>query len=286
MSLCVAWRWKNEISFASDSCIAQADKSVSDLGIKIATIPVRIVSARDAKTGQIDERFRADYGLAFSGSYLAGYVIREALSEVLSHLQFIATVELMTIERIMKIVHEFHKFYTARLRKSFVFGHDLDFLIGGRCPATGRVKVFKHVASENSDPKYAEVLTDGAFAYTAIGAGEERFKELLEDDLAHPPCQVHFAVFHRLRDVIRDPNIPSVSGSIQTGTFENGEFELLGVMEHDLTGDTPKALPSVRGLVIDEIYEGQNADDFFVHYSFKAPFQGDLEKLFRRGDET
>src|SRR5438270_518501 len=105
MSLCVAWRWKNEVRFASDSCITQADKGISHLGIKIATISVRIVSARDAKTGQIDERFRANYGLAFSGSYLAGYIIREALSEVLSHLQFIATTDLMTIERIMKIVH-------------------------------------------------------------------------------------------------------------------------------------------------------------------------------------
>lgn len=282
MSLCVAWRWKDEVSFASDSCIAQADKSVSHLGIKVVTIPVRIVSARDAKTGHTDERFRANYGLAFSGSYLAGYVVREVLAEILSHLQFIAPTELMTIERIMKIVHAFHRFYTGRLRESFVFGHDLDFLIGGRCPATGRVKVFKHLASEDSDPKYGEVLTNGTFAYTAIGAGEDCFRALIEDDLAHPPCQVHFAVFRRLRDVIRDPNIWSVGGSIQTGTFEKGEFELFGVMEHDLSGDVPKALPSVRGVLIEEIYEGQNPDDFFVHYSFKAPFQSDLEKLFEQ----
>lgn len=284
MSLCVAWRWENEVSFASDSCIAQADKSVSHLGIKVATIPVRIVSARDGKTGQIEERFRANYGLAFSGSYLAGYIIREALSEVLSHLQFVATTDVMTIERIMKIVHAFHKYYTARLRESFVFGHDLDFLIGGRCPATGRVKVFRHLVSDDSDPKYVEVLTGGAFAYAAIGAGEERFRELLEGDLAHPPCAVHFAVFQRLRDVIRDQKIPSVGGSIQTGTFENAEFELCGVMEHDLTGDVPKALPSIRGVVMDEIYEGQNFDDFFVYYSFKAPFESDLEKLFKQGN--
>ena len=274
MSLCVAWRWKNEVSFASDSCIAQADKGVNHLGIKLATIPVRIVSARDAETGHIDERFRADFGLAFSGSYLAGYIIREALSEVLSHLQFIAPTDANAAD--------VERHHTARLRESFAFGHDLDFLIGGRCPATGRVKVFKHLVSDDSDPKYAEVLNDGAFAYTAIGAGEERFRELLEDDLARPPCAVHFAVFERLRDVIRDPTIPSVGGSIQRGTFENGEFELFGVMEHDLTGAAPKALPSIRGLVMDEIYEGQNPDDFFVYYSFKAPFQGDLEKLFKQ----
>jgi hypothetical protein len=280
MSLCVAWRWRDEVSFASDSCIAQADKAVSHLGIKLATIPVRVLSAQSAQSRQTDERFNANYGLAFSGSYLAGYVIREVLSEILSHLQFVAATELMTIERIMRIVHVFHGFYTNRLRESFQFGHDLDFLIGGRCPATGHVKVFEHIASEDSVPKYAEVLTSGAFAYSAIGAGEERFRELIEEDLRHPPCEVHFAVFRRLRDVIRDPNIPSVGGSIQTGAFEHGEFKLFGVMEHDLSGDVPRALPSVRGVVIDEIYQGQNLDDFYIHYTFKAPFESDLEKLF------
>jgi hypothetical protein len=213
---------------------------------------------------------------------LAGYVIREVLSEVLSHLQFIAATELMTIERIMRIVHAFHEFYTKRLRESFRLGHDLDFLIGGRCPATGQVKVFQHIASEGSAPKYEEVLTPDSFAYSAISAGEEWFRELIEDDLAHPPCAVHFAVFRRLRDVILDPKIPSVGGSIQTGAFDQGEFELVGVIEHDLTGAVPRALPSVRGVVIDEIYEGRDLDDFFIEYTFKAPFESDLEKLFNR----
>jgi hypothetical protein len=100
------------------------------------------------------------------------------------------------------------------------------------------------------------------------------------------PCHAHFslkAVVRRIRDVIRDANVPSVGGRLQTGAFEDGNFELFGVMEHDLSGDTPRALPSVRGVVIDEIYEGHNPDDFFIHYSFKAPFQADLEKLFAEG---
>jgi hypothetical protein len=170
MSLCVAWRWNNDISFASDSCISQADKSVSDLGIKLVPIPVRVVSARQAQTGEVEERFTGTYGLAFSGSFLAGYVIREVLSEVLSHLQFIALNEFMTIERIMRIVHAFHRFYTLRLRESFKLGHDLDFLIGGLCPATNQTKVFRFVASENDDPHYLEVLTALPFSYSAIGA--------------------------------------------------------------------------------------------------------------------
>jgi hypothetical protein len=239
-----------------------------------------VVSASHA-TGEVEERFTGTYGLAFSGSFLAGYVIREVLSEVLSQLQFIAPNEFMTIEQIMRIVHAFHKFYTVRVRESFKLGHDLDFLIGGLCPATTQTKVFRFVASEDDDPHYSEVLTALPFAYSAIGADEDRFRELIENDLAHPPCAVNFAVFRRLRDIIRDPNFPSVDGRLQTGSFENGRFELFGVMEHDLSGAEPRALPSVRGVIIDEIYEGHDAEDFFISYSFKAPFQEDLEHLFR-----
>ena len=144
----------------------------------------------------------------------------------------------MSIEKMMRIVHAFHKFYTAELRKSFKFGYDLDFLVGGLCPATNQVKVFRFVASEKDDPYYVEVLTSRPFDYTAIGAGEDRFRELIEKDLAHPPCRVNFAVFQRLRDVIRDPGIPSVDGRLQTGSFEGGRFELFGVMEHDLGGES------------------------------------------------
>lgn len=284
MSLCIAWRWDQHINFASDSRITLAGgEHTSDLGIKIAGVPVRIATAEDATTRKAELRFSATYGIAFAGSYLAGFVIREMLSEVLQSLQFIADADQMTIERLMKVVYAFHAHYTKTLRKSFNFGHDLDFLIGGRCPASGVVKVFRFISTESeAEPQYEEVLTKLPFSYTAIGAGEGKFRRLFESDLPNPRNRVHFSAFSRLRDVINDDEIPSVGGKIQTGSFENGEFKHYGMLEHDLSGDAPIPLPSVRGLVLEEAYKPTQVDDFYIRSDFRAPFEADLEALFKR----
>lgn len=276
MTLCVAWRWENDIQFASDSRIT-VGSTYSDLGIKICAIPVRIISAIDRDTGEFSERFSGQYGLAFSGSFTSAYVIREILSEVLQNLQFVGLSSSMSIERIMNLVHKFHAYYTDQLRAKHSFGLDLDFILAGKCPVTGTVKVFQFIAEQNAT--YSEVLLSKPFSFSAIGSGEPKFSELIADDLAHPPCRVNFAIFNRLRDVIRDSIIESVGGAVQAGIFENGQFRLMGVLEHDLTGSQPLALPSVRGLVLSNVFRPEGLDDFHVHYSFKAPFQADLDQL-------
>ncbi len=279
MTLCVAWRWQDNISLASDSCITADGGYAQTLGVKIVSIPVRIISSIEKETGRFEERFKATYGLAFSGAFTAAYVIREMLSEVLSHLQSIGSKQDMAIERIMDIVHRFHLYYTRELRSSLRDRYDLDFFLGGRCPATDRVKIFKFVSSESESATYKEVLQTLPFSYEAIGAGDDRFRARLEADLANPPCRVNFAVFRRLRDVIRDPTIPTVDGRIQAGAFENGEFSLYGMFEFDLSGEQPRALQSIRGLVLDEVYKPEDSLDLHLTYSFVAPFQSDLDQL-------
>ena len=175
--------------------------------------------------------------------------------------------------------HDDHRYYTRELRSSLRDRYELDFFLGGRCPATGAVKVFKFVSSEEENATYGEVLQTRPFSYDVIGAGDDRFRARLEADLASPGCRVNLAVFRRLRDVIRDPTIASVDGHIQAGAFEDGEFSLYGMFEFDLSGEYPRTLQSVRGLVLDEVYRPEDPTDFHITYSFFSPFQSDLDQL-------
>ena len=144
-----------------------------------------------------------------------------------------------------------------------------------------QIRVFKFFRADTDELKWHEILIDRPFSYDAIGAGEDRFRELLEADLKRGGCRVNFLLFNRLRDIIREKSIPSVGGAIQCGAFtQSTEFHLCGVLDYQKDGDRLIPRSSVLGLEIEKIHMPETLDDFYVHYSYKVPFVDDIRREF------
>lgn len=52
MTLCVAWRYRDRISIASDSRLSGPAGGYADIGVKILVCPVKIITAIEANTGR------------------------------------------------------------------------------------------------------------------------------------------------------------------------------------------------------------------------------------------
>jgi hypothetical protein len=83
-------------------------------GIKVLEIPILVLSAGPTPKPV----FKATYGLAFAGSYLAAFLLKEMVAEVLSNVQFLGPPELITFERICALVFAYHQHFTTRSKHS------------------------------------------------------------------------------------------------------------------------------------------------------------------------
>jgi len=160
-------------------------------------------------------------------------------------------------------------------------GFEVSFFFGGACPATGRIRVAKFfVDLQTEQPAYVEILQGGGVQYDTLGApqAERRFRELLELNLAAPPCRVHYAVWRRLREVLRDPAIPFVNGAIQHGEFDgDGDFHFSGTLDLDFVDGHPRARMFIRGTDIDQVHQAKGLGDFHVNYGYANPFDEDVQ---------
>lgn len=252
-------------------------------GIKLAEIPVILRGPFDQATQQTPQ-VELKYGFAFSGEYLAAFLVRELTSQVLIYLQGIADPNTIDFLRICEVVAELHRRLHGQIKRSFSRGEAVEFFFGGYCPATGRVRVAKFsIESSSGLPQYGEILTRPVGeSFDTIGAtrAQQRFRELIKLNLDAEQCRVHFAMFRRLRDVILDPDIRSVGGAIQCGEFAPGSanFALRGagmvvmgphhpVFEHFLGGMKLDELPTPGPLGL------------HVHPTIALPFRADIRNF-------
>jgi GrpB-like predicted nucleotidyltransferase (UPF0157 family) len=251
-------------------------------GIKVLELPVKVISAVDAATQQSQELFRATYGMACAGSLLTAFLVKELVAEVLNHLQFLGGANEIEFDRICRVVAKFHAHLHSQISRDLEYSHDLDFLFGGLCPITGRVRVARFWTGE--DPprtQWAETLLGtGPADVDAVGLPRacHRFHELLQPDVDAPPCRVPFAVYRRLLDIIKDPDFPGVAGAIQSGDFDaDGQFTLHGSLQHEIQDDHITAKTYVRGTDVESVYQPEDPRDFFVTYSFLDPSREDIQ---------
>jgi GrpB-like predicted nucleotidyltransferase (UPF0157 family) len=289
MSLCVAWKYEDEddrrIYFASDSCAvvrAQPHDHVMPYGgIKVLEIPVRVISAFDAATQKAEIVYSGTYGMAFAGVYFAAFVVKELVSEVLTHVQFLGAREELSFDVVCETVATFYGHYYNQIRDHLPQHYLLDFLLGGYCPRSGRIRVAKFwIDHARREPRFAEVLRDGPHPYATIGVddGQARFQALMDLSLSAPPCRVHFAAFRRLWDVIRDPEIRCVKGAVQYGEFVGRDFKLAGAFDVRVENGhlTPRTF--VRGTDVDAAHN-PGLNGLHLHYSFGNPFDDDIRSF-------
>jgi GrpB-like predicted nucleotidyltransferase (UPF0157 family) len=293
MSLCVVWKADGpegtSVCFAADSCISVLfkDEKTGDYkhlrmpygGIKVLQIPVHVIPVGRNTPGPVEEPFEAVYGMAFAGDFVAAFLVKESVAEVLQHGQFAGPMESFSFSAICRLVLRLYDHFYRTLRSELSIYEETAFFLGGFCPLVRKVRVAKFCLDPDSGaPRYHEVLEESNARYDLVGqdAAAERFRALFDLNLTTPQCRVHFVALRRLREIIRDPTFPAVDGAIQYGAFNpSGNFELAGSFDLQFQDGrlTPKTY--IRGTDLDELLESQGPGDLFVHYPLIHPFEED-----------
>ncbi len=285
MTLCVAWKWAPprggaHIYFAADTCVTLHQSEMPYGGVKIAEVPVVYRGPQDQVTGQqLRGEFR--YGFAFSGEYLAAFLVRELTSQVLVHLQGIGAPDTFSFDSVCQLVGALHQRLHSQIKDNLCRGEAVEFFFGGYCPASQRVRVAKfYVDPISGQADHTEILTrpvGESFDTIGTAPAQARFRELLQLNLDAPPCRVHFAMFRRLRDVILDPDIPSVGGAIQCGEFAPGSqnFQLLGAGMLDVGPAHPVNRNYLGGTDLEQ-FSQSDPHGLHIHPTIALPFHEDI----------
>lgn len=290
MSLCVAWKYQDsstsKVCFAADSCATDqrpdGEREMPFGGVKLLELPVRVVGPTDSSNGRSAVVFEGVYGIAFVDSFFLAFLLREMLAGVLADVQFIGAPADLNIERICKVVRHYHEHFSREVDKHHGQDSDLEFFLGGFCPATNRIRFFRfsmigEPASRAS--QFEEVLTGAGFSSACIGLpnATHRFNELMALNLSAPPCRCHYTVLRRLRDVIEDPSIRFVGGAIQYGEFdEQGNFRVIGSMALEVNEGRLTSKWYLRGTETESVYTSTDIRDLHHCGSYISPFREDV----------
>jgi GrpB-like predicted nucleotidyltransferase (UPF0157 family) len=282
MSLCVAWKFEHrgvcQVFLAADSCAVLLRDVMPYGGIKVLEIPICIIS-HGPNPGVL---FKATYGMAFAGSYLAAFLLKELVAEVLSNIQFLAPVEAISFERICGLVFLFHRHFHNTIKKQLKAHNEIDFFFSGYCPSSKTIRVAKfYVDPTTFDLKYGEILAGDGFSFDTLGDpdAQRRYAELLNLNLSVPPCRTQFASFRRLWDIINDPTYPNVAGAVQYGEFSGTDFRRVGAFDVRLKGQQLASRTFICGTDTDEVYNPIGKDDFYITYTFGNPFSDDIQSF-------
>lgn len=229
-------------------------------GVKLLELPVRIVGPTEASTQHREVLFEGVYGIAFVDSFFIAFLLKEMLAGVLADIQFLGAQTDLGIEKVCEVVRQYHEHFSREADRHHGQDSDLEFFLGGLCPANNRIRVFKFFLA--GDPasrisRFEEILDGGGFSVESIGLpnATARFHQLMDLNLSAPPCRCHSTVLRRLRDVIADPTIRFVAGAIQYGEFnERRDFRVIGSTALEIDDGRLKARWFLRGTEAEMVY--------------------------------
>ena len=270
MTLCVAWRDKSGISFASDSRIINPGKGYSDHGIKITSIPVTVYAPHDNSMDNKVVAFQKVYGMCFSGSFLGAFTVREFITSALQRLQYIPGYIPISFEAICRITFKFYRHLLDRLTTELNYDHSIDFFFSGYCPSQSRIRCARFTC--DSTPDWQIVLETGTQLPEALGVGADRFRNTLAMTCCHM-CSSQRCILHAVKAVIlQGPK--SVGGPIQYGEFDNQQdFHTLGVMEHIKSADgLLKMQHYFAGIDMNGHEFEPKGDELFIMGKYLTPF--------------
>src|SRR5438093_614711 len=128
MTLCVAWKWEHggetKVCFAADTCVTFGDRRMKLGGVKILEVPLRYSAPAEQGSGKRESWTRV-YGLGFSGNYVAAFLVKELVTEILGDLQGVGGEEMTEFGRLCELVGKFHAHFFAELEEATAYRQDI-----------------------------------------------------------------------------------------------------------------------------------------------------------------
>lgn len=261
MTLCVAWRdGDGHVHLASDSRVTVANNSFEDVAVKVTRIPCEIFppsSSLENGTGVL----RISLGMAFAGSHLGAYVIKESLVEVLSRLQFVPGATEVSMDKIVKIAFHAYEKLSKKLCSTSIGKNGIcEIFLVGFCPKMESVRAFKLSTNASTNThSFSEILVAGSSQIELSGSGKNA--NSLQANLQTNPLRA-------LKDVIEDTSRQDVGGPFQYGICADKDFRIF--CEYLIDNDGCPAYMRA-GLNINTMISANDHDDLFI-----APLMYDI----------
>lgn len=226
MTLCMAWKLRGVVHFASDSRLTFGN-SYADVGIKVFSLPYQILSpSTDQDENPRSVAVSGELGMCFAGSTVNSLTIKESIVEVLKSLQYAPGYTDISMAGIAGFVFTAYKIISRRVCQTDL-GHKgrADIIIGGLCPIENLVRVFLLSTDMQNNHSIIEILNEDN-SYQFIGDG----KRYAENEMPANPMDIDY--LNVLKSAIDDQELVSVGGNIQYGEFRENKFAVFGVLEY------------------------------------------------------
>lgn len=275
MTLVIAHKFKNRISFSSDSRISFGNQGHIDFGIKLFSIPVKIYSPTSSKTEITTLDYDYKFGLAVIGSAMNAYTVKESIYEILQHLQYVPGYTDLSMDGISKLVFKVFEKTTKDLAAILREQGICQLILGGYCPIRNKVRVFKfsvEITPEEITPTLNEILQNDGIGF--FGSGKTQAETIYQANNKLGPL-------HIIREVISGGLVDTVGGGLQYGEFVINNFKVYGIVDYELydDGSFKEYLYTLRGLNLykDEFERGD--DGLHIAYTFKQPFEREIQQV-------
>jgi hypothetical protein len=230
MTLSIAWKDKQFISFSSDSRISNSLGKHTDVGIKVMSIPVRIDNPIPSETRIESTAYQHRIGICYCGDTLAAHLIKETLQEQLLNLQFLPLYNVLSFDSICELIGKVGSEIATSIKADLDWDDpSVELLVGGYCPDESRLKVnWMRIVSgvDGFKADFQEVLKNEG-DYVVLGSGKAKADALIAKDLVPP----NYKLMGVLRKVCLDDSEPTVGGFIQYGRFVGQDFHMMGVQD-------------------------------------------------------
>jgi hypothetical protein len=277
MTLVIAERLKNRVSFTSDSHITFGTQGHIDFGVKVFSVPVKIYSPTSAETNITTLDYDYKLGLAVVGSAINAYTVKESVYEMLQRLQYVPGYTDLSMDGIAKLVFKVFSKTTNELAPILLQHGICQLILGGYCPKHNSIRVFEYsvdLSTTPLTPTLNEILETDELKF--YGSGKTKAEHVHNSDSS-------LTLLHITREIINDTQIDTVGGGLQYGEFVINNFKVYGVENYELNtdGSFKEYQHTLRGLnIYKDEFEG-GLDGFHIGYTFKQPFQAEIDKAMK-----
>lgn len=226
MTLCLAWKNKNNLSLMSDSRLTNPD------GITLTNNANKVFSINIKVYKNSELIFNSSYGMCFAGSYLNGSNLANTISELTSKIDN-PNNEIINFNKISEIAFILYEYISKHLTEINRERGISEVFFTGVCPKTNEInlsKFYSKIGEEGALIFCREniELKDNQLVYLGDTIAIEKAKEL-ETKIKHP-----YTEFHLLDEIIKNEDIPTVGGCIQYGCIVADKFRTYGIVDYEL----------------------------------------------------
>ncbi len=221
MTLVIATKIDNEISYTTDSRLSYSDKTFIDFGVKLFKIPVSISTFGTMRSNP-EEIYKRIWGMAIAGSHINCIILKDMIQQILSNLKLISG-NTFNMDDICAYILEIFKASSKEVLAVFRERGTGIFLIGGFDTGSNRIRhyIFYHDFSNDKIGTYFKEVELDNGAYLSFGSAK---------DLVASEKYKNLRGLEIMSQILSSTNDVSIGGNIQHGRFDkNGNFDIFSV---------------------------------------------------------